>query len=186
MEGNMLFGITAAFRSVTDISPDMLARMGIRGLILDIDNTLAAHNDPLPAKGVVEWLNSMRQSGVRMIIVSNNFYLRVKLFSELVGVDYVSESKKPFIKGYRLAAMKMGLPKHALAAVGDQVFTDVLAANFFKIKMLYTLPIGNMSSRMFRIRRRLEAPFIPKLIYSGDGSRAVEYRENRAITYKEQ
>ena len=95
----MLFSITVAFNTVTDISPDMLASLGIRGLILDIDNTLAYHNDPQPADGVVEWIEQMKENGIRLIIVSNNFYLRVKLFSELVGIDCVRESKKPFQKG---------------------------------------------------------------------------------------
>lgn len=186
MEDIMLFSITAAFKSVTDISPEMLARLGIRGLILDIDNTLAGHNDPMPAEGVVEWLDCMKRNGIRMIIVSNNFYLRVRLFAELVGLDYVSESKKPFRKGYRLAAMKMGLPRHALAAVGDQIFTDVLGANLFKIKMLYTLPMGNASSRVFRIRKKLESPFIPKKIYCRNGLMATDQSSHKAITYKEQ
>ncbi|MBR4509250.1 MAG: YqeG family HAD IIIA-type phosphatase [Ruminococcus sp.] len=181
----MLFSITAAFNSVTDISPEMLARLGIRGLILDIDNTLARHNDPQPADGVVEWLETMKECGIRMIIVSNNFYLRVKLFAELVGLEYVCDSKKPFKKGYRIAAMRMGLPKHALAAVGDQLLTDVLGANLFKIKMLYTLPLGNRNSRMFRIRSVIESPFIPKKIYCRGGKTAVDHHTLKAITYKE-
>lgn len=181
----MLFGITAAFNTVTDISPDMLDRLGIRGLILDIDNTLADHNDPQPAEGVVEWIELMKRSGIRMILVSNNFYLRVKLFAELVGIDYIRESKKPFQKGYRLAAMRLGLPKRSLAAVGDQIFTDVLGANLFKIKMLYTLPIGSTNSRMLRIRKAIEAPFIPKKIYCNGGKNAVEHHLLNAITFKE-
>ena len=180
----MLFSITAAFNTVTDISPDILAGLGIRGLILDIDNTLADHNDPQPADGVIEWIERMKENGIRMIIVSNNFYLRVKLFSELVGIDYVRESKKPFQKGYKLAAMKLGLPKRALAAVGDQIFTDVLGANIFKIKMLYTMPTGR-NNRLMRIRKAIEAPFIPKKIYYSDGLRTVDHHLLNAITYKE-
>ena len=181
----MLFSITAAFRAVTDISPEILSQLGIRGLILDIDNTLADHNDPLPAEGVIEWIEMMKECGIRMVIVSNNFALRVKLFADLVGIDYVRESKKPFQKGYRLAAMRLGLPKRALAAVGDQVFTDVLGANLFKIKMLYTLPIGRGNKTLLKIRKAIEAPFIPKRIYGSDPSKPLEHRQLNAITYKE-
>ena len=181
----MLFSITAAFNTVTDISPDMLATLGIRGLILDIDNTLADHNDPQPADGVIEWIERMKENGIRMIIVSNNFYLRVKLFSELVGIDYVRESKKPFQKGYKLAAMKLGLPKRALAAVGDQIFTDVLGANIFKIKMLYTMPIGRSDNRLLKLRKAIEAPFIPKKIYCSGGLTTMDHHLLDAITYKE-
>lgn len=181
----MLFSITAAFNSVTDISPEMLARLGIKGLILDIDDTLAGHNDPQPAVGVMEWLDKMKSHGIKMIIVSNNFYLRVKLFADLVGLEFVNESKKPFSKRYRIAAMRLGLPKHALAAVGDQIFTDVLGANRFKIKMLYTLPIGNTNSKIHKIRKTIESPFIPKKIYCSGGRATVEHRMLRSLTYKE-
>lgn len=179
----MLFNITAAFRRVTDITPEMLEKMGIKGLILDIDNTLAEHNNPLPAKGVVEWLNCMKRNNIRLVILSNNFYFRVKMFAELLGIDYISDAKKPFRKSYYLAAMKMNLPKHALAAVGDQIFTDVLGANLFDIKMLYTMPIGNPSSAIFKIRKKIEAPFLPKKIYGG--RKGIEYKRIKAITYKD-
>ena len=97
----------------------------------------------------------------------------------------VDESKKPFSKGYRIAAMRLGLPKHALAAVGDQIFTDVLGANRFKIKMLYTLPIGNTNSKIHKIRKTIESPFIPKKIYCSGGRATVEHRMLRSLTYKE-
>ena len=34
-----MFRITAALRSVCDITPTMLQHFGIRGLLLDLDNT---------------------------------------------------------------------------------------------------------------------------------------------------
>ncbi|MCM1133547.1 MAG: YqeG family HAD IIIA-type phosphatase [Ruminococcus flavefaciens] len=179
----MLFNITAAFRRVTDITPEMLKEMGIKGLILDIDNTLAGHNNPLPAKGVVEWLDCMKQNDIRLVILSNNFYFRVKMFAELLGLDYISDAKKPFKRSYQLAAMKMRLPRHAMAAVGDQIFTDVLGANLFDIKVLYTEPIGNPSSVIHRIRRRIEAPFLPEKIYCKQ--QEIEYRQVKTITYKD-
>ena len=178
----MLFSITAAFGRVTDISPELLGKLGIKGLIIDIDNTLAGHNDPMPADGVEDWIGCMRDNGIRLILMSNNFYLRVKLFADLLGLDYVCESKKPFVRGYRIAAMKMGLPRHALAAVGDQVLTDVLGANLFRIKMLYTLPIGDPKSILFRIRKKLESPFIPRRIYCSDRNKLKDTRV-RAIAY---
>lgn len=160
----MIFDITAAFRRVTDITPEMLRKLGIKGLILDIDNTLAKHNNPRPAKGVTEWLECMRRNNIRLVILSNNFYSRVKMFAEHLGVDYIYGAKKPFRKSYQLAAMKMRLPKHALAAVGDQIFTDVLGANLFKIKMLYTMPIDNPSSLVYKLRKSLKEFFLNERI----------------------
>lgn len=179
----MLFNITAAFQRVTDITPEMLRKMGIKGLILDIDNTLAGHNNPLPAKGVIEWLDCMRQNDIRLVILSNNFYSRVKMFAELLGLDYISGAKKPFRKSYQLAAMKMRLPKHALAAVGDQIFTDVLGANLFDIKVLYTMPIGTTSGFVYRLRKIIEILFLSEKVHCKQCQ--IEYKPVKAITYKD-
>lgn len=171
----MFFNITAAFQRVTDITPEILRKLGIKGLILDIDRTLAKHNNPKPAKGVTEWLDCMKRNNIKLVILSNNFYSRVKMFADRLGVDYITGAKKPFRKSYQLALMKMRLPKHALAAVGDQIFTDVLGANLFRIKMLYTVPIGETSGFVYRTRKILETVFL----HTETG-----YRKVRAIIYK--
>ena len=43
-------------RRITEIDPAALAARGIRGIILDVDNTLTTHDNPRPAPGVLEWL----------------------------------------------------------------------------------------------------------------------------------
>ena len=44
---------TIAFRSICNITPEFLKGMGIKGVLLDIDNTLTTHDNPTPAKGVL-------------------------------------------------------------------------------------------------------------------------------------
>ena len=45
----MLFKPTFAMKNVLEITPEMLNEMGIKALILDLDNTLTTHNNPRPA-----------------------------------------------------------------------------------------------------------------------------------------
>ncbi|MBP3310202.1 MAG: YqeG family HAD IIIA-type phosphatase [Ruminococcus sp.] len=158
----MLFTITAAFRRVTGITPEILARMGIKGLILDLDNTLTTHDNPVPGDGVFEWLDCMKKNNIRLMIVSNNHAPRVRPFAEMLGLEFVSEGKKPLTKGFSEAVKRMGLPKKSVAAVGDQIYTDVLGANLFGIKMLFVTPIEHETTTFFKIKRKLEIPFLPK------------------------
>ncbi len=162
MEAAMLFKSTAAFRRVTDITPTVLERLDIKGLILDLDNTLTTHDNPRPAEGVPDWLALMKQTGIKLMIVSNNHAPRVKPFAEMLGLEFVSEGKKPLIKGFREAEKRMGIPRAQLAAVGDQIYTDVLGANLAGIKMLYVVPIEHESTTFFKVKRKLEKPFLPK------------------------
>lgn len=159
---NVLFKITAAFERITDINPEFLRKSGIKGLILDLDNTLTTHDNPVPAEGVPEWLELMKKSGVRMMIVSNNHAPRVIPFAEMLGLPFVSEGRKPLTKGFNEAVKKMGLTKKDVAAVGDQIYTDVLGANLFRIKMLYVKPIEHEKATFFKVKRKLEKPFLPK------------------------
>ena len=89
----MLFRTTVALRSVCDISPALLQKLGVRGLLLDVDNTLTTHDNPTPAPGVEAWIAQMKQHGIRMCIVSIYLQPRVLSYAALLGVDYVCVGK---------------------------------------------------------------------------------------------
>lgn len=152
-----------AFRKTVDITPDFLKKHGIKGLILDVDNTLTTHDNPVPAEGIKEWLENMRNNGIKLIIVSNNHPERVKPFADPLGLDFVSDSGKPLRKGYTAAMKKMGLTEKETAAVGDQLFTDIWGANFAHITSIYVKPIEleGRHKRFIRFKRVLEKPFLP-------------------------
>ena len=153
-----------AFRKTVDITPAFLKKHGIKGLILDVDNTLTTHDNPVPAEGIIQWLENMKKNGIKLIIVSNNHAERVRTFADPLGLDFVSDSGKPLKRGYIAAMKKMGLSPEETAAVGDQLFTDVWGANLAKVRMLYVEPmeLEPKSKRFIRFKRVLEKPFLPK------------------------
>ena len=59
----------------------------------------------------------------------------------------------------------MGLHRKELAVVGDQIFTDVLGANLMRLKCIFVFPMQMEQTRFFRIKRRLELPFLPRKVY---------------------
>lgn len=113
-----------AFRKTVNITPDFLKKHGVKGLILDVDNTLTTHDHPVPAKGIREWLENMKNNGIKLIIVSNNsaeqgmFYaartfafklgqsLAMLMFTSiaLIGGD-VEKGESGYGLGYRLTAL---------------------------------------------------------------------------------
>lgn len=52
-------------RRVTDLKADELKRLGIKGLALDIDNTIAYDSVLTFIEGVPEWIQTMREGGIR-------------------------------------------------------------------------------------------------------------------------
>ena len=125
----MFFKPTYVFDKAGDITPEFLKKKNIKGLILDLDNTLTTHNNPEPPRSSLEWLDKMKAAGIRLMIVSNNHAPRVTPFARQLELDFVSEGKKPLTFGYTKAIEKLGLEKKNVAAVGDQIFTDVLGSN---------------------------------------------------------
>lgn len=153
-----------SFRRTVDIRPDFLKEMGIKGLILDVDNTLTTHDNPVPAEGISQWLEDMRENGIKLIIVSNNHPERVRPFAEPLGLDFVCDSGKPLKKGYTEAMKRMGLKKSETAAVGDQLFTDIWGAKNAGITSIYVEPMEpeGRDKRFIRFKRVMEKPFLPK------------------------
>ena len=80
---------------ITGIGREFLARKGIRGLVLDVDNTLTLHDDPTPDPDIARWLEEMRAAGIPMVIVSNNSEERVAPFAKILGLPFVADGEKP-------------------------------------------------------------------------------------------
>lgn len=86
----MLFTPTRAYKSILNVTPEILSEMGVRALILDIDNTMTTHDNPVPVEGLFGWLDNMRSHGIKMMIVSNNHPPRVIPFAKLLGLEFVA------------------------------------------------------------------------------------------------
>ena len=99
----LFFPTTSATRAY-HITAKRLGRMGVKGLILDIDNTLTSHDAPEPDKAILDWLEQMKRDGIRLILLSNNHPPRVQPFADRLGLAFEADGKKPLPAGYRRAA----------------------------------------------------------------------------------
>ena len=162
MEKIMLFIPTKAYKSILSITPQELIEMGVKAVILDVDNTLTTHNNPTPIEGIDEWLSGVRESGIKLMIVSNNHAPRVAPFAERLGLEYVPEGAKPLPKGMRKAIKRMGVSRKETCAIGDQIFTDILGAKLSGIRSIFVQPIEFETSFWFKVKRTIETPFRPR------------------------
>lgn len=152
-----MFYPTIYRRRITDITAADLKAMGIKGLLLDIDNTLTTHDNPDLAPAVTAWLSAMQEAGFGMMLVSNNSAERVAPFAEKIGLPYQAKAAKPLPKGYRLAADAMGLPLTQCVAIGDQIFTDIWGANMAHMASVLLEPIEPETAQKFILfKRKLE------------------------------
>lgn len=157
-----VFYPTITLRRVTEITPELLGRLGVRALILDADNTLTTHNNPLPDKDVLAWLGIMKQRGVRLMIASNNSDGRIRPFAETLGLDYEARACKPLTFGLSAAAKRMGCTRREVAVVGDQIFTDIMGGNLYGCPTILVEPMRSESGPFFRLKRRVEVGILQR------------------------
>ena len=156
------FKPTYVFDKVNDITAEFLQKKHIKGLMLDLDNTLTTHNNPIVPQSSLDWIESMKTAGISLMIVSNNHAPRVTPFAQQLGIDFVCEGAKPLTIGYSRAINRMGLKRKDVAAVGDQIFTDVLGSNLKGVRSIFVFPIKPEESLPFRFKRAVEKPFLPE------------------------
>jgi len=148
-----------AFRGLTDVSPDLLGRLGVRFLMLDLDNTVAAYDETAPSDGVSRWVARAKGCGISLLILSNSLRRdRVEAFGRALGVGVVTGARKPSPKGVLAAMGSAGFPACESALIGDQAFTDALAANRAGVVSIIVRP-RRFTNPFLAARYALEAPF---------------------------
>ena len=85
--------------AVYDLKPDQLREHGIRAVLVDLDNTLIAWNNPDGTPELRAWLDEMTEADIPVVVVSNNKHERVERAVANFHVDFVSRAMKPFTKG---------------------------------------------------------------------------------------
>lgn len=144
----------------TNVTPEMLTQRGIRGLICDIDNTLATYEQPDPPAQVLAWCSSMRAAGICISFVSNNDEGRVARFNKPFGFPAFPDAKKPFGNALSRAMAAMGTGITDTAVLGDQLLTDAAAAKREGLRAIIVPPIKDKKTLFFRLKRWLERPYI--------------------------
>ena len=150
------------FDKFNEASAEFLRSIGVKGIVLDVDNTLEPYENPLPGEHVKAWLNSLREKGISAVIVSNNGGERINLFNSELGLPVYYKAKKPFKKNVLNAMADMGTNKGNTILMGDQIFTDVWAAHNTGIRAILVPPINDKRDPLTKFKRLLEKPIMRK------------------------
>lgn len=142
--------------SVFEITPEKLQKLGIKGIIADLDNTLVEWDRADATEELVIWLQQMQSAGIRIVIASNNSEARVKHFASPLHIDYIHRAKKPLGVGFRSAITKLKLRPSEIAMVGDQLLTDVCGANRLRLYTILVKPVAQSDGWVTRFNRFVE------------------------------
>ena len=141
---------------------DFLQAIGVKGIILDVDNTLEPYENPLPSDKVLIWLDSLKSAGIGAAIVSNNNGERINLFNSDIKLPAYYKAGKPFKKNLVRAMSDLGTDKTNTVMMGDQILTDVWAARNAGVRAILVPPIKDKRDLFTRFKRFLERPIMRK------------------------
>ena len=153
--------------TVFEIDYTKLYEKGIRLILTDLDNTLISYKVDDADEMLLEWIKRRKEEGFEVIIVSNNSNKeRVNNFAKQLEIENVSVATKPLKRGFR-KALKLASRKYdktEIVAIGDQLMTDVFAANRMGYYSILVKAIDRKTEKWTtRINRKLELHCIKKI-----------------------
>lgn len=153
--------------TVFDIDYIKLYESGIRLILTDLDNTLVSYKDDEVSLQLSLWLETRKKEGFEVMIVSNNSSeKRVKEFAEKLGIEYVSRAMKPLKRGFKKVLKKASRKYQAneIVAIGDQLMTDVFAANRMNYTSVLVKAIDRKTEKWTtRFNRLLESHVLKRI-----------------------
>lgn len=145
-------------RAITDVNVDELAASGVRCVLFDRDNTVVPRDTGVAPEPVMDWICRVREAGIALCMVSNNFHSQqVEASAAELGCAVVHHAMKPAPFAVRRALALVGVDASEAVLIGDQVFTDVMAGNLAGVRTILVEPQSTSDlwyTHIFRVFER--------------------------------
>ena len=144
-------------KTIFEIPPSFYKEtLKVKYVFIDLDNTLDSYKISKPTERTLNYINSLKEIGLNVIIVSNNRNGRVLTYSQACDVICICKACKPFSAKINRFIKTNKISKQDIIFVGDQMMTDVLMAYHAKIRVIFTEKIVKEDQWTTRINRLFE------------------------------
>ena len=148
----------ATAQNVFEIPASFYKKLGVKTLLLDLDNTLDPYTVSEPSERTKDWAKAMMDEGLDIYILSNNSGKRVGKYAGLLGVKARYFMKKPFSGPLKRFLAEMNYKKEEVILIGDQIQTDVKAGNGAGIRVILTEPLYEVEPPWTKFNRIFDRP----------------------------
>ena len=150
-------------KSIYYINYDKLYKKGVRLLLFDLDNTITPSYVNKPTKRLKKLFDELKDKGFKIIIMSNSPKRRIEPFKEQLNVDACAFSLKPTKNKYKKIVEKLKYKHTEIAAIGDQLLTDIVGANKLDLTSVLVNPLTKKDFSVTFINRVIEIFIYDKL-----------------------
>lgn len=157
----------ALAKNIYEIDIDFFVKLGIKNVICDLDNTLAAYYEKEPSARTKELVENFKEKGINFIIISNNTKERVSKYTKKLACDYIYSARKPFRKRSRNYFKKNNIDLKDSIYIGDQVFTDVVFSNRIGLRCILCDNLVKKDQFFTKINKFFDKSFRNKIVKNG-------------------
>ncbi|MCI6271466.1 MAG: YqeG family HAD IIIA-type phosphatase [Erysipelotrichaceae bacterium] len=150
-------------KDFSDLDLNFLKTIGIKVIILDVDNTLVPADSNVVDEKAIRFIKQVKSAKIIPIIVSNNKKSRVSYLSNKLNCEYISFSLKPLNISFKKVMKKYNVIAGEICIMGDQILTDILGGNRLNIVTILVNPISkkdNIYGSVIRIAEKFVYKFI--------------------------
>ncbi|BAQ60438.1 hydrolase [Geminocystis sp. NIES-3708] len=148
---------------VIHLSPTLIQKHNLKGLVLDVDETLVPWNEKELSSELMEWVTLMRQITDLWLVSNNLSQNRISAIASSLDLPFIFGAAKPSRRKLRQAVEAMNHPVEQVAMVGDRLFTDVLAGNRLGMFTILVEPMVELEKRKSLSIRNFEVWLSQKL-----------------------
>ncbi len=149
-------------KDIFSINYNDLKKKNIKNLLFDIDNTIVSGNLKTLDNKTIDFFNKLKEENFSIYIITNALKRRATIFSKILDIKTYHFSMKPSPRNYNKIIKENNLNIKETAAIGDQIYTDVLGANKLGILSILVDPVSKHEFIITKINRIKEKKLIEK------------------------
>ncbi len=147
---------SAVYPSLAEVPLEELRDKGFSVALLDLDNTLDKDHVTVPSDYGRNQIARLQEFGFTPCLVSNAKSTRSADYAKSLDIACIAYAKKPSPDGIFRALKLLNSPKEKAVFFGDQIFTDIIAANRAGIYSVLVEPFPGKEVFYVRLKRPFE------------------------------
>lgn len=155
--------IQKIYKNIFDITPEFINKHNIKGMLVDMDNTLLPWHETTIDDDAKQWIQTIKNCDVKICVITNSGIERTSTVMKDMELDYIHSAFKPFPFAFIRARKLLNIHKKNILVVGDQMVTDGLGSKLMGFNCVIVDPISPKEQKGTYINR-----FFERLIFKRD------------------
>jgi HAD superfamily phosphatase (TIGR01668 family) len=153
------------YNSFFEIDFNELYNQGYRLILSDLDNTLISYDEVFPTEKILNKFKEIKEIGFELVLISNNVPQRINDFVKDIDIPGIANARKPLLFGINQAfKLSKQTDKQKIVIIGDQLMTDIWAANRFKAYSILVNPLKKKTEKWYtKLNRKTEYKLLQKI-----------------------